>query len=42
MSEDLGVLLIKMNSEKKRKPSISNKNSIFKKFNFSLKNEQDL
>lgn len=41
MSEDLSLLLMKMNSEKK-KSVISHKNSIFKKFKFPLKDEEEL
>lgn len=41
MSEDLGVILIKINSENKE-PMILNEDSIFKKFDFSLKNEEEL
>lgn len=39
MSEDLGVILIKINSENKE-PMILNEDSIFKKFDFPLKNEE--
>lgn len=41
MSEDLGVILMKINSENKE-PMILNEDSIFKKFDFPLKNEEFL
>lgn len=41
MSEDLGVLLMKANSEKNEE-NVFGGNSIFKNFNFPLQSQQDL
>lgn len=41
MSEDLGVLLLKANSEKDEL-HVTDDNSIFKKFNFPLKSNEEL
>lgn len=41
MSEDLGILLMKANFEKNEE-NVLDENSIFKKFNFPLQNQQDL